>query len=82
MKLFSAEGVEMMDVKSIERDGDRLLLKGKMMGAMTAKIYVKPEDMWAAFKLFPMSLLLAMPILLFKGFLRSRGEPKTGTKPK
>jgi hypothetical protein len=74
MKLFNQDGVEMMDVKSIERDGDRLLLKGKMMGAMAAKIYVKPEDMWAALKLFPMSLLLSMPALIFKGFLRTRGR--------
>jgi hypothetical protein len=82
MKLFNQDGIEMMDVRSIERDDDRLLVKGKVMGAMAAKIYVKPEDMWAGLKLFPLPLLLSMPILIFKGFWRSRARSKVkrGTK--
>jgi hypothetical protein len=72
MRLFSKDGVEMMDVKSIDLEGDRLVLKGKMMGAMAATIHVKPEDMWAAFKLFPWGVKLRMPGLLFKGWKASR----------
>lgn len=71
MKLYSKEGVEMMDVKSISKEGDRLAIKGKMMGAMQATIYVGPEDMWSAFKLFPFAVILQLPVLLVKGWMRS-----------
>ncbi|WP_404477518.1 hypothetical protein [Novosphingobium sp. BL-52-GroH] len=74
MKLFSQDGIEMMDVKSIDQDGDRIVIKGKMMGTMATKIYVKPEDMWAAFTLFPWSLKLRLPLLLLKGYRAKRAK--------
>lgn len=74
MKLFSQDGIEMMDVRSIDRDGDRIVIKGKMMGTMATKIYVKPEDMWAAFNLFSWTLKLRLPLLLFKGFREQRAR--------
>ena len=72
MKLYSKEGVEMMDVKSISLDGEKLVLKGKMMGTMAATIHIRPEDMWAAFLLFPWAVKLRMPLLLFKGWRAAR----------
>ena len=48
MKMFSKEGVEMVDIKSITRDDQRLVIKGKVMGAMTTTILVNPEDCWQA----------------------------------
>lgn len=74
MKLYSKDGVEMMDVKTIELEGEKLVIKGKMMGAMAAVIHVKPEDMWDAFKLFPMSVKMKMPGLLFKGWRANRNK--------
>lgn len=75
MKLFSQDGIEMMEVKSIDRDGDRIVIKGKMMGTMAAKIYVSPPDMWAAFQLFPWRLKLRLPLLLFKGWRQHKPSP-------
>ncbi|WP_371433384.1 hypothetical protein [Novosphingobium sp.] len=72
MKLYSKDGVEMMDVKSIDLDGDRLVIKGKMMGAMAATIHVAPVDMWAAFRLFSWRVKLRMPGLLLRGWLQER----------
>ncbi|WP_311181668.1 hypothetical protein [Pseudomonas aeruginosa] len=46
MKMFSKEGVEMVDIKSITRDEQRLVIKGKVMGAMTTTILVHPQDCW------------------------------------
>jgi hypothetical protein len=75
MKLFGKDGIEMMDVKSIQRDGERLVLKGKMMGTMATTIYVGPEEMWDALKLFPIGVILRMPLLLLKGWSRRRKNP-------
>lgn len=72
MKLYSKEGVEMMDVKSIDLEGGRLVIKGKMMGAMATTIYVAPVDLWAAFRLFPLRVKLRLPGLLLRGWLQQR----------
>jgi len=70
--MLSKEGIEMMDVKSIQREGERLVLKGKIMGSMPATIYLRPEDVWAGWQLLPFSVLAVLPVMLFKGFRRSR----------
>jgi hypothetical protein len=80
MKLFSKDGIEMMDVKSISHDKGKLVIKGKMMGAMAATIYVKPEDMWDAFCLFPAKLVLRMPVIMLQGFWRSKKNAKINAK--
>ena len=72
MKLFNKDGVEMMEVKSIVEDGERLVVKGKIMGAMATSIYVSPEDLYAAFKLLPARLVLRLPWLLITGWRRAR----------
>ncbi len=72
MKLYSKDGVEMMDVKTIDLEGEKLVVKGKMMGAMAATIHVKPEDMWEAFTLFPLSVKMKMPGLLLKGWREAK----------
>ena len=53
MKLYSKDGIEMMDVKSINLNGDRLVVKGKIMGAMAATIHVEPVAIWEAFRMLP-----------------------------
>lgn len=48
MKMFSKEGVEMVEVKSIQRKDDTLVMKGKVMGSMATTILIRPEDCWQA----------------------------------
>jgi hypothetical protein len=72
VKLFSKDGVEMMDVKAIDLDRDVLVIKGKMMGAMATTIHVKPEDIWRAFRMFPWRVKCRLPLLLWKGWRQQR----------
>jgi hypothetical protein len=72
MKLVSKDGVEMMDIRSLERVGDVLVVKGKIMRSMPVTIHLRPEDLWQAFSLFTWTTLLRLPMLLFKGFTHSR----------
>lgn len=74
MKVFSKEGMEMMDIKSIHREGDVIIIKGKIMGAMSAVMVIKPEDCWQAAKLLGLSLIAQLPALLMKGLFRSRKQ--------
>jgi hypothetical protein len=63
-------------VNSIERDGDQLVVQGKVMGAMTTTILVKPEDSWQAVRLIGFSVILRLPLILVKGFLAARRKPR------
>jgi hypothetical protein len=80
MKLYSKEGVEMMDIKSIDQDGDTIVIKGKMMKSMAATIHVQPEGVWEAYRLFPMKLILRLPALLLKGRKVSRTKAEADAK--
>ncbi len=80
MKVYSKEGVELMDVKSIRQDGDTLIAKGKVMGSMPVTIAFKPEDCWQAAKLFGIALCLKIPLLLLKGFFRARKADAAAAK--
>lgn len=72
MKVFSKEGMEMMDVKSIERDGDSLVIKGKIMGAMSAVMVIGPADVWQATKLLGWGTIARLPLILVKGMFGPR----------
>ena len=81
MKMFSKEGIEMMEVKSIQQDGDNLVMKGKVMGSMSTVILIKPEDCWQAVKLLGWRTLLHMPLILFKGYWQAK-KSATGKEAK
>lgn len=51
MKIYGADGKEMMSVSAIERDGSTLLVKGKLFGTMPLSAKLKPEDAREGLKL-------------------------------
>ncbi len=64
MKLKNADGGELMTVSSLERDGDALLIKGKVFGAMPMTAKLDAESARAALKLLTPGLawfLLTLP---------------------
>lgn len=66
MKLRSTDGGELMTVDSLERDGDSLLIKGKVFGAMPLNARLDPEAARAALKLLRPGLLLFLLTLPFR----------------
>ncbi|UZG46088.1 hypothetical protein [Caldimonas thermodepolymerans] len=78
MKMYSKEGVEMVEVRSVELAGDHLLLKTKVMGSMTATIVLHPRDLWEALGLLKGRLLWRLPGLLFKGWREHRQRTHSG----
>lgn len=51
MKIYDAQDKEMMSVREIAREGDDLVLRGKIFGTMPMVAKLKPEEARAAFKL-------------------------------
>jgi hypothetical protein len=72
MKLLSKDGVEMMEIRSVIREANVLVIKGKVMGSMPTTIHLRPEDLWQAYRLLSWRILLALPVLMLKGYRRSR----------
>lgn len=67
MKLYSPDKSELMDVSSIERDGDDLVIKGKVFGAMPMTARLRPEEAKKALKLISPSLAWFILTMPFRG---------------
>ena len=66
MKLHSTDGTELMTINALERDGNSLLIKGKVFGAMPMNARLKPEAARAALKLLTPRLILFVLTLPFR----------------
>jgi hypothetical protein len=66
MKLYSSDGGELMTVNALERDGNTLVIKGKVFGAMPMNARLKPEDARAALKLLSPGLIWFLLTLPFR----------------
>jgi hypothetical protein len=66
VKLQSTDGSELMTISALERDGDSLLIKGKVFGAMPMNARLNPEAARAALKLLTPRLVLFLLTLPFR----------------
>ncbi|MEY4762382.1 MAG: hypothetical protein RLZZ200_2238 [Pseudomonadota bacterium] len=66
MKLKNADGGELMTVSSLERDGDALLIKGKVFGAMPMTAKLDAQSARAALKLLTPGLVWFLLTLPFR----------------
>jgi hypothetical protein len=66
MKIQSSDGAELMTVQSLERDGNNLLIRGKVFGAMPMNARLTPEAARAAFRLLTPRLIFFLLTLPFR----------------
>jgi hypothetical protein len=66
MKLYSPDRSELMDVTSIERDGEDLVIKGKVFGAMPMAARLRPAEARKALKLVDLKTALFILTLPFR----------------
>lgn len=66
MKIFGSDNSELMAVSTIERNGNELVLKGKIFGAMPMIAKVRPEEARAALKLLDFRTVVFLLSLLFR----------------
>jgi hypothetical protein len=66
MKIYGADGKEMMTVSSLERDGSMLVIKGKIFGTMPLSARLRPEEARKAFGLLNFRLVLFLLTLPFR----------------
>lgn len=66
MKIYSADKSELMEVAKVERQGDDLVLKGKVFGTMPMSATLTPEQARAFMKLLTPKLMLFLLTMPFR----------------
>jgi hypothetical protein len=66
VKLQSADGGELLVISALERDGNRLVIRGKVFGAMPLDARMGPAAARAAFKLLTPGLIWFLLTLPFR----------------
>ena len=66
MKIYGADGKEMMVVTALERDGSTLVIKGKLFGTMPLTAKLRPAEARKAFGLLNWRLFLFVLTLPFR----------------
>ena len=66
MKIYGADGKEMMTVSALERDGSTLVVKGKLFGTMPLTAKLRPEEARKALRLLNLRTVLFLLTLPFR----------------
>jgi hypothetical protein len=66
VKIYGADGKEMMTISTLERAGSTLLIKGKLFGTMPLTAQLRPAEARKAFGLLNARLLLFLLSLPFR----------------
>ncbi len=66
MKIYDANDQELMQVRRIERDGNNLVIRGKIFGAMPMAAKLKPSEARAALRMLDLKTIVFIVSLLFR----------------
>ena len=66
MKLYAPDDTELLDVKAIVRQGNNLVVKGKIMGTMPMNAVVRPEEARRGLRLLSFPLVWFLITFLFR----------------
>lgn len=71
MKLYGADNRELMTVSEIARDGDTLVIRGRIFGAMPMTAKLRPAEARAALKLLNWRVVFFLISLFFRRSARA-----------
>ncbi|WP_337189633.1 hypothetical protein [Aurantiacibacter rhizosphaerae] len=66
MELKTIDSDSLMDVKALRKDGDNLVIEGRIMGALPIQAMLTPDQARAALKLLDFKTLLFLLTILFR----------------
>ena len=66
MKIVDGSNKELMAVSALSRDGNNLVIKGKIFGTMPMTAKLSPEEARSAFKLLDAKLIWFLITFLFR----------------
>ena len=66
MKIFGQDNSELMQINSLEREGGKLIIKGKAFGSMPMTAKLTPQEARNALKLLNFRLAIFLLTFLFR----------------
>ncbi len=66
MKIYAVDDRELMDISKIVREGNALLLKGKIFGSMPVTAKLTPAEVRAALQLLDWRTLIFVISMVFR----------------
>ncbi|MFZ0978644.1 MAG: hypothetical protein WAN23_04495 [Candidatus Acidiferrales bacterium] len=66
MKIYGQDNTELMQVTSLEREDDKLVMKGKVFGSMPMTAKLTPQEARNALKLLNFRLVVFLATFLFR----------------
>jgi hypothetical protein len=66
MRIYGQDNAELMQISSLARDGNRLVLKGKVFGTMPISAKLTPQQARNGLKLLNLRLALFLLTFLFR----------------
>jgi len=66
MKIFGPDNSELMQITSLEREGGKLVMKGKVFGSMPLTAKLTPQEARNALKLLNFKLVVFLLTFLFR----------------
>ncbi len=66
MKIYDANEGELMQVRSVVREGNSLVIRGKIFGAMPMVAKVTPAEARAALKLLDFKTIMFIVSMMFR----------------
>ena len=66
MKVYGQDNSELMQVTSLEREGTKLVMKGKVFGSMPMTAKLTPQEARNALKLLNFRLVIFLLTFLFR----------------
>ena len=66
MKIYAADGSELMEVSELDTDGNRLVIKGKVFGSMPMSARLQPGEARRGLRLLNFKLIIFLLTFLFR----------------
>lgn len=66
MKVYAQDNSELMEIKSLERDGNNLVIKGKVFGTMPMTARLRPGEARKGLRLLNFKLVIFLLTFLFR----------------
>jgi hypothetical protein len=79
MKVYTPDKSELMVISKIERDGQNLIIHGKIMGSLPMKAVIRPAEARKGIGLIRIKTFLFLLTFLFRGNGKQAGQVTTKT---
>ncbi len=70
VKIYAEEGDAIVEIYSINRDGEKLVMDAKVLGAMRMNMFLTPDETFNGIKIMSQKLILYLLLLPYFGLRR------------